>query len=221
VKKKRFHAPFEKLAGLQKELARPANQPRRPAAPPPPLPPRDLTEEELWARATAGATPVEAGSDLVPPPAPRPPRERAWYAALDAIDELQSLPGGEPHFDFAPGDALVEGWVTGLDADVVRRLKRGDYAVEGRLDLHGLTREEARGAVERFLRESRLGGKRCVLVVHGRGRHSEAQLPVIKEALHGWLASGRFGRLVLAFASARPADGGAGALYVLLRRPGR
>ncbi len=164
---------------------------------------------------------MEAGSDLAPPPAPRSPRERAWHADLDAIDELQSLPGGEPRFDFAPGDALVGGWVAGLDAGVVRRLKRGDYAVEGRLDLHGLTREEARGAVERFLRESRLGGKRCVLVVHGRGRHSEAQLPVIKEALHGWLASGRFGRLVLAFASARPADGGAGALYVLLRRPGR
>lgn len=220
MKKKPFHAPFEKLAGLKKELARPpAPRPRQPAAPPPQ--PRDLSEEELWARATAGATPVEAGSDVVPPRAPRPPQELAWYAELDAIDELQSLVRGEPRFDFTPGDALVEGWVAGLDAEVIRRLRRGDYAVERRLDLHGLTRDEARGAVERFLRESRLGGKRCVLVVHGRGRHSEAQAPVIKEALHGWLASGRFGRLVLAFASARPADGGAGALYVLLRRTGR
>ena len=104
---------------------------------------------------------------------------------------------------------------------MVRRLKRGDYAVEGRLDLHGLTREEARGAVERFLRQSRLSGQRCVLLVHGRGRNSEYQLPVLKEALLGWLAAGRFGRQVLAFASARPADGGAGALYVLLRRAGR
>jgi DNA-nicking Smr family endonuclease len=128
---------------------------------------------------------------------------------------------GEPRFELAPGDALVEGAVAGLDASVARRLRLGDYAVEGRLDLHGLTREAARGAVERFLRESRLGGKRCVLLVHGKGRHSESQLPVIKEALHGWLAAGKFGRQVLAFASARPADGGAGALYVLLRRAGR
>ncbi len=220
MKKKPFHAPFEKLAGLKKELARPAAPPpRRSAAPPPP--PRPPTEEELWARATAGARPVSAGSDLVPPRAPHRPQERAWHPDLDAIDEPNALVHGEPRFDFAPGDALVEGWVTGLDAGVVRRLKGGHYTVEGRLDLHGLTREEARGEVERFLRESRSGGKRCVLVVHGRGHHSEAQLPVIKEALHGWLASGRFGRQVLAFASARPADGGAGALYVLLRRPGR
>jgi DNA-nicking Smr family endonuclease len=222
VKKKPFHAPFEKLAGLKKELARPAaTPPRHSAAPPPPTPPRDLSEEELWARATAGATPVEAGSDVVPPLTPRPAQERARYADLDAVDELQSMAGGAPRFDFAPGDALVEGWVAGLDAGVVRRLWGGGLAHEWRLDLHGLNREEARGAAERFLQESRLGGKRCVLLVHGRGRHSEDQLPVIKEALHGWLASGRFGRLVLAFASARPADGGAGALYVLLRRAGR
>jgi DNA-nicking Smr family endonuclease len=184
-------------------------------------PPRPLSEEELWARATAGATPVAAGPDLIAPPAPRPARSGAWYADLDAVDQLQSLLRGEPRFELASGDALVEGAVAGLDASVVRRLRLGDYAVEGRLDLHGLTREAARGAVERFLRESRLGGKRCVLLVHGKGRHSESQLPVIKEALHGWLAAGKFGRQVLAFASARPADGGAGALYVLLRRAGR
>jgi DNA-nicking Smr family endonuclease len=184
-------------------------------------PPPDLSEEELWAQATAGARPVAAGSDVAPPPTPRPPLERARYADLDAVDERQSLVRGEPRFDFSPGDALVEGWVTGLDPDVVRRLRRGDYAVEGRLDLHGLTRDDVPGAVDRFLRQSRLGGRRCVLLVHGRGRHSEARDPVIKEALHGWLASGRFGRQVLAFASARPGDGGAGALYVLLRRAGR
>jgi DNA-nicking Smr family endonuclease len=191
--------------------------PPKPATPAP----RDPSEEELWARATAGARPVAAGSDVVPPPTPGPPLERARYADLDGVDERQSLVRGEPRFEFSPGDALVEGWVTGLDADVVRRLRRGDYAVEGRLDLHGLTRDDVPGAVDRFLRQSRLGGRRCVLLVHGRGRHSEARDPVIKEALHGWLASGRFGRQVLAFASARPVDGGAGALYVLLRRAGR
>ncbi|HZY03963.1 MAG TPA: Smr/MutS family protein, partial [Anaeromyxobacteraceae bacterium] len=62
---------------------------------------------------------------------------------------------------------------------------------------------------------------RCVLLVHGRGLHSEKQVPVLKEALRGWLATARFGRHVLAFATARPQDGGAGAVYVLLRRAGR
>ena len=220
MKKKPFHAPFEKLAGLQRQLAKPP-PPRKPAPPAAPAPPREATEEELWARATAGASPVTAGADTV---APRPPRSgapRAWHAELDAVDAAQALLAGEPRFDLSPGEALLEGAVVGLDREVVRRLRRGDYAIEGRLDLHGLARDAARGAVERFLRESRLGGRRCVLLVHGRGLHSSDQLPVLKEALLGWLASGHFGRQVLAFASARPGDGGAGALYVLLRRPGR
>jgi DNA-nicking Smr family endonuclease len=75
--------------------------------------------------------------------------------------------------------------------------------------------------VDRFLREARNQGKRCVLVVHGRGIHSRDQVPILKDALRSWLATNRFGRHVLAFATARPADGGAGAVYVLLRRPGR
>jgi DNA-nicking Smr family endonuclease len=60
-----------------------------------------------------------------------------------------------------------------------------------------------------------------VLLVHGRGSHSKDQVPVLKEALRTWLATARFGRHVLAFATARPQDGGAGAVYVLLRRAGR
>ena len=220
VKKKPFHAPFEKLTGLRRALAAPA-PPGRPAPPPPPPPPREASEEELWARATAGATPVTAGPDTAAPPAPRGGARQSRRTGLDASDEPQALVVGAPRFEASPGQALLEGAVQGLDPGLVRRLRRGDYAVERTLDLHGLAREEARGAVERFLRESRLVGTRCVLLVHGRGRHSSDQLPVLKEALHGWLAEGRFGRQVLAFSSARPADGGAGALYVLLRRTGR
>ncbi len=215
MNKKPFHAPFEKLTGLRRAPAAPA-PPGRPAPPPPP--PREASEEELWARATAGATPVAAGPDTAAPPAPR---GGARQSRLDAIDLPQALVAGAPRFELSPGEALLEGAVKGLDPGLVRRLRRGDYAVERTLDLHGLARDEARGAVERFLRESRLVGIRCVLLVHGRGRHSSDQFPVLKEALHGWLTEGRFGRQVLAFSSARPADGGAGALYVLLRRTGR
>jgi DNA-nicking Smr family endonuclease len=93
--------------------------------------------------------------------------------------------------------------------------------VQGHLDLHGQTRDEAKRAVELFLRDARRSGKRCVVLVHGRGLHSRDQLPVLKEALGTWLGQGRFARHVLAFATARPADGGAGAVYVLLRRAGR
>jgi len=222
VAKKPFHSPFEKLAGLKKELSAPARPPPRPAPPPPPpAPPREKSEAELWAEATSGARTVDRGPDLVPPPAPRGAPDRVWYADLDAIDELRALVSGEAPFDIADTDEFIEGRVTGLDQAILRKLRRGDYAVQGHLDLHGLTREEAKGAVDAFLREARRAGKRCVLLVHGRGLHSRDQLPVLKEALRSWLGHARFARHVLAFATARPADGGAGAVYVLLRRPGR
>ena len=76
----------------------------------------------------------------------------------------------------------------------------------------------ARSEVERFITQSLAAGHREVLIVHGRGRNSKDNVPVLKERLKSWLARGRIGRDILAFTSARPADGGTGALYVLLRR---
>ena len=220
MKKKPFHAPFEKLAGLKQALAAPPKPAPRPP-PPPPAPPRERSEAELWAEATRGARTAVPGAGRVAPPPPRGAPEQVWYADLDAIDELRALVRGDGPFDIADTDEFIEGKVTGLDPGVVRKLRRGDYAVQGHLDLHGQTREEAKGAVERFLRDARRAGKRCVVVVHGRGLHSKDQLPVLKEALRSWLGQARFARHVLAFATARPSDGGAGAVYVLLRRAGR
>ena len=81
-----------------------------------------------------------------------------------------------------------------------------------------MTRDEAQVAVDRFVAAARTAGRRCVLIIHGRGHHSKDQVPVLKERIHAWLARGRLSKSVLAFASARPCDGGAGAVYVLLRR---
>jgi DNA-nicking Smr family endonuclease len=147
--------------------------------------------------------------------------EQIWHPDLEALDELRALVAGDIPFDIADSDEFIEGRVSSVDAGTVRKLRRGEYAVQGHLDLHGLTRDEAKSTVEAFLRASRNGGKRCVLLVHGRGIHSKDQIPVLKEALRTWLATARFGRHVLAFATAQPVDGGAGAIYVLLRRAGR
>ena len=81
-----------------------------------------------------------------------------------------------------------------------------------------MTQAEAKGAVDRFLTESRRAHKRCVLIVHGRGLNSKDQIPVLKESIRVWLSQKSIGKTVLAFATARPQDGGAGAVYVLLRR---
>ncbi|MHB1844007.1 MAG: Smr/MutS family protein [Deltaproteobacteria bacterium] len=125
---------------------------------------------------------------------------------------------GEAAFHVAETTEFIEGAVADLDRRTRLRLRRGELSVQAHLDLHGLTREEARVAVEQFVRSQRLRGHRCVLIVHGRGLNSKDGVPVLKEALARWLSRGPLGRSVLAFCTARPCDGGGGALYLLLRR---
>jgi DNA-nicking Smr family endonuclease len=221
VAKKPFNDAFGKLRALRKAQGaeRPATRGAPP--PPPPPPPAAQTEEDLWAQATTGVKKLAAGTPTAPPRPPPAVSGPVWHPDLDAIDALRALVSGDGPFDIADTDEYVEGRAPGVDQALVRKLRRGEFAVQGHLDLHGLTREEAKGAADAFLRRSRQGGKRCVLLVHGRGIHSKDQVPVLKDALRTWLSTARFGRHVLAFATALPVDGGAGAVYVLLRRAGR
>jgi len=216
---KPFHAPFAKL---KERAAMPQAKRPAPSPPPPPPPPaRAASDDDLWASATSGVERLEPGPGRAGPPPPAPPPAAFWHPDLDAIRALEALVSGDAPFDLADTDEFIEGRVPGLDVGIVRRLRRGEFAVQGHIDLHGMTREEAKSAVDAFLKKERSAGKRCVLLVHGRGLHSKDQVPILKDALKHWLATARFGRHVLAFATARPVDGGAGAIYVLLRRAGR
>ena len=103
----------------------------------------------------------------------------------------------------------------GVSESVLRRLRRGEYAVRDELDLHGMTQDEARAALGAFLAEAALHDRRCVRVIHGKGRGSGNRGPVLKSAVNRWL---RRHAVVAAFCSARRNDGGTGALYVLLVR---
>jgi DNA-nicking Smr family endonuclease len=216
-KPKEFHhTPFQSLKGV--EIPKP--QPARPAAPPPPKPAVPVAEERLFEEEMAGVAPLAAdprGRLGAPPPAPAPRRARASDEA-EAYAQLADLVEGAGSFDIADSDEYIEGIAPGIDKRLLRKLRKGDYAVQGHLDLHGMTSDEARAEVETFV-ESALGaGKRCLLIIHGRGLNSKHNIPVLKERLKVWLTRGRIARRVLAFATARPSDGGAGAVYVLLRR---
>ena len=101
----------------------------------------------------------------------------------------------------------------GMGPDVVRKLRRGDWRIQRQLDLHGFRREDARDALGAFIREANKAGLRCVRVVHGKGLGSPGKAPVLKGRVQSWLIQKRE---VLAFVQARPAEGGAGALVVLL-----
>jgi len=113
-----------------------------------------------------------------------------------------------------------EGLAPGIDRRHLLRLRRGEVPVDRELDLHGLDRRGAAAALRRELGLARDRGERCVLVIHGRGARSEGAA-VLKEALPGWLGEPPLDALVMAFATARPAEGGEGATYVLLRRSRR
>ena len=204
-----LNAPF---ADLRKRLPpRAPDPPPRPAAAPP--------EPDPFATAMEGVVPLRHGSDVrVEVPRPARVARRPVSEEAEALAVLSDLVEGAARFDSSDTREYVEGSIVGLDPRVLRRLRRGDYAWQDHLDLHGMTSEAARVAVDRFLAEAVSAGHRCVLIVHGRGHNSKDQTPVLKERLKSWLARGRAARMVLAFTSARPYDGGAGALYVLLRR---
>ncbi len=101
----------------------------------------------------------------------------------------------------------------GVGPDVVTRLRRGQWAIQGQIDLHGLTREEAREALVAFVRQAARRGQRCLRVVHGKGHGSPGRQPVLKAKVQRWLAQLAE---VIAFAQASGPQGGAGALIVLL-----
>ena len=144
---------------------------------------------------------------------PRPPvaarqRERDEAAVmLEAISDefdVESL--------LATDDALSYRR-EGIGPEVVRKLRRGVWAIQAQLDLHGLRRDEARERLNRFVHEAKRAGLRCVRVIHGKGNGSPGREPVLKRKVQTWLVQKKE---VIAFTQARASDGGTGALLVLL-----
>ena len=136
----------------------------------------------------------------------------------EVLRELDQLVAGGRDEELQDPDEHLEGKVAGLDPRVMKQLRRGEFTVQADLDLHGKDSESARRLVEEFLTGAHRRDLRCVRIVHGRGKNSPGRVPVLKQNLPRWLARGPAGRIVLAYASAAPGDGGTGASYVLLRR---
>ncbi len=213
-KEQPFNNPFGALK-LKTEL------PKKPEvkAPPPPSRREVDAEEALFLESVGAVTPVKSAKTRVgPPPPPSAHELRLPDEEAESLAALADLVAGNGEFDLADSDEFVEGAVQGFDERVLRKLRTGDFSARAHVDLHGLTRDEAKVAFERFIQNARTAGHRCVLIITGRGLHSKDQVPVIKQGVQQWLTRGRFARQVLAFCTARPKDGGAGAIYVLLRR---
>jgi len=183
--------------------------------------PRDLSEAEadLWRRVTADVKRLERKGRTAPEPrspdAPqrttaktnKAPRPRAAGAASAVV----SPPA-------PPLPELDHGAAPGLDKRTFERLRRGRIAIDSRLDLHGFTQQEAHRALHDFLTSSQAAGRRCVLVITGKGSRGDGETGVLRTAVPAWLNRPPNRDRVLAFCYATPAHGGEGALFVLLRR---
>lgn len=175
-------------------------------------------EDAVLREAYRGVRPL-AGGQRVPV---NPKAERAVVSEeSEVLAQLYDLVSGQGAFDLTETDEYVEGMRKGIDPRLISRLRRGEFAVQDHIDLHGMTQSAAREALTGFVVASVRNGLRTLLVVHGRGLRSPGGHPVLKHAASQWLSQGAIGSHVLAFATARPSDGGAGAMYVLLRRDRR
>jgi len=158
---------------------------------------RGLSAEEraLWRAAVRGVARRDEAAATEPAAQPPP---------ASPISPRQTAPRAVPP---APG--------TGIDRRSAQRLRRGDRPIEARLDLHGMTQEEAHRALAGFVARAWSGERRTLLVITGKGG---ARGGVLRAAVPRWLGEAPNAGRVLAIAPAQPKDGGAGAFYVLLRR---
>ncbi len=170
----------------------------------------------LWDRVTRDVAPLQGRRQSPPKPTPAPP------APKKATKPAEKKPAAKPQPAPPPSGPtelppLAPGAPAGLDKRTAQRLKRGQLAIDGRIDLHGMTQAEAHGALTAYLERAQGATRRCILVITGKGRVSENG-GVLRTMAPRWLNAPANRARVLAITPAQPKDGGAGALYVLLRR---
>jgi DNA-nicking Smr family endonuclease len=162
--------------------------------------------------------PVPAAAPVLPAAPVKPHPVHVPAPAVERLAEmLRGVPlahKGKVHVHLAPS-AL--GRVAGVDKRTDEKLRKGKMAIDGRIDLHGMTQSEAHDALVGFIRRSHNAGRRNVLVITGKGQMPRGE-GVLRLSVPRWLREADIGRLILSVHQAQPQHGGGGAYYVLLRR---
>lgn len=177
----------------------------------------DSEERRLWQAAMRDAKPLKPGRRLAPAEkqaAQDVPAKSAPSPTPKAPAKVRPRAGPSSPAN-APVRDLGHGGSDGLDRRQADRFRRGQIEIQGRLDLHGKTQDEARRALDAFLSRAAEAGKRCVLVITGKGRPEGG---VLRAEVPRWLNSPENRARIVAFDYAQPRHGGQGALYVLLKR---
>ena len=163
-------------------------------------------EKALWREMTGDVKPLEKRRSSEPPaPPPAKPRKPAAPRSRAPVPPAKHA------------QALSHGASPGVDRRTAEKLKRGRMEIQARLDLHGMTQAEAHGRLTAFVEAHQAAGRRCVLVVTGKGAWRE-EGGVLRDAVPRWLNEAGLRPRILSFCHAQPKDGGDGALYVLLKR---
>jgi len=178
-------------------------------------PAKTPSAEELadFHAAVAGAVPLRGAERVAfEPPKPSPtPRQFELDEAAAVVESLHGAFDLDDVLAIGDADSYLR---PGLPRGVLRDLRRGRWSIQNHTDLHGLNRHEAHEEVSRVIAESHSAGKRCIRIVHGRGYGSPGREGILRQLVKGWLARRKD---VLAFCHAPAADGGQGALWILLR----
>lgn len=202
-----FNNPFQDQLSKLKRSARDARRRQRDeAAKKPEVREVPQDDDAVFRDAMGGVEPLENRGRVAPPPMP-----------TGRADNEEYDPTADEHFDVRFSDRFIRGRAAGVSRETVTKLENGEFAVRSHVDLHGMPLDDARRAVDEFLSARQRRGERCVLVITGKGQNSPRQVGVLREHIPDWLARGPSSRRVLAFTTARPCDGGEGAMYVLLR----
>ncbi len=173
---------------------------------------RDEDAPNEFLRAMDGVKPLQKAGREVPPATSAPALKQV------AANVLQDIIDGKVEFELTFTDEYVEGYVVGVDPIIIGKLRQGGYSPEGSLDLHGLNSQQAFEALRTFIKAAWYRGSRCLVVVPGRGKNSPNGHAILRDKLKLWFTQDPFKRVILAFCTARPHDGGPGAVYVLLRK---
>ena len=169
-------------------------------------------ERHLFARAVGAVQPLPDRRQARLPRVAAAPVARQFQQD-EAAALRDSLSDGFDVGSLLDTDEILSFRRPGIGPDVTRKLRKGEWTIQREVDLHGLRSDEARLVLADFIRQAHRQGVRCVRVVHGKGLGSPGKMPVLKHKVHSWLVQKN---QVMAFVQAKPAEGGAGALVVLL-----
>jgi len=191
--------------------------------------PTDEDDALLWKRIADTTKPLPGRAVNVPAAKAKPRKPAAKADAPAPVSPPKQPAANAPPQPPKPPE-LRPGEAKGLDRRTAERLRRGQFPIEARIDLHGQTQAEAHRALTAFITGAHKAGRRCVLVITGKGGppgarkdSGEGVMPdrergILRRAVPRWLNEPDLRPLILGFAQAQPTHGGAGAVYVLLRR---